>query len=227
MLAIVIDDFGGDRAGVERMLSIKAPLTCAIMPDLEFSVADAQKAHSCGHEVILHMPLESNSGIPRSWYGPRIISNNDTVENAKKTFSECLNSIPHVVGSNYHIGTGVSENKRLMTALLEVVKERKLYFLDSKTTQNSAGPESAKNVGAKFIDRDLFLEDRGPNYNYTKKVLNDAVLLAKEKGYAVVIGHVGPMGSDSTAKAIEDSLSFIRNEGVEIVPLSKIVQQPK
>ena len=36
MMAIVIDDFGGyDRSGVKNMLSIDAPLTCAIMPNLD------------------------------------------------------------------------------------------------------------------------------------------------------------------------------------------------
>ena len=223
-LAIVIDDFGESREGVKQMLSIKEPLTCAIMPDLEYSKEDAENAHKNGHEVILHMPLESKNGLPRSWYGPRIISNNDTIEKAKETFKSCLESIPYAVGANYHIGTGVSENKKLMKAILEVIKEKNLYFLDSKTTMNSAGPGVAKELNVKFIERNLFLEGSGPNYGYTKKILNEAIDLAKTNGYAVVIGHVGPMGAGSTGKAIIDSLEEIKQAGVKIVPLSKIVE---
>lgn len=227
MLAIVIDDFGEARNGVEKMLSIKAPLTCAIMPDLEFSTQDAEAAHKNGHEVILHMPLESKNGLPRSWYGPRIISNSDTPAKAKETFTKCLESVPHAVGANYHIGTGVSENKKLMTAIMEVASEKNIYFLDSKTTMHSACPDAAKITGAKFIARDLFLEDRGPSYNYAKKIINEAVALAKTQGYAVVIGHVGPMGNESTARAIADSIDYIKNENVEIVPLSKLINSKK
>ena len=225
MLAIVIDDFGEDRSGVAQMLSVKAPLTCAIMPNLTYSTEDAEQAYKNGHEVILHMPLESKSGLPQSWYGPKLIHNNDSTETAKQTFSECLKSVPHAVGSNYHIGTGVSENKNLMTALLESAKENNIYFLDSKTTQHSAAPDAAKTTGAKYISRDLFLEDGHASYGYSKKILNDAVNLAKSQGYAVVIGHVGPMGREQTGKAIIDSLKHIADEGVEIVPLSKIVEK--
>lgn len=225
MLAIVIDDFGEDRSGVSQMLSVKAPLTCAIMPNLTYSVDDATAAHNNGHEVILHMPLESKGGLPQSWYGPKMIHNSDSDETAQKTFEECLESVPYAVGSNYHIGTGVSENKRIMTALLEKAKEKDVYFLDSKTTQHSAAPEAAKSTGAKYISRDLFLENGHASYGYTKKILSDAVELAKSQGHAVVIGHVGPMGREQTGKAIIDSLEHIQSEGVEIVPLSKIVQK--
>ena len=227
MLAIVIDDFGEDRRGVDQMLSVPAPLTCAIMPDLEFSSNDAERAHAAGHEVILHMPMESKTNLPRNWYGPRMIHNWDSEDDAKQTFLECLESVPHAVGANYHIGTGVSENKKLMTAILEAAKEKGIYFLDSKTTMHSSGPVAAASVGANFVSRDLFLEKGGPNYAYAKNVLKEAVKIAKQNGAAVVIGHVGPMGKDQTGKAILDSLSFIREEGVEIVPLSKIVDNTK
>ena len=225
MLAIVIDDFGEDRQGVDQMLSITEPLTCAIMPNLTHSKEDAEHAHKNGHEVILHMPFESKKHLPSYWYGPKLIHNSDSNEIATKTFDECLESIPYAVGSNYHIGTGVSENKRLMTALMQDIKNKNLYFLDSKTTQHSAGPEVAKEVKAKYISRDLFLENGRANYGYTKKILEEAIKKAKETGYAVVIGHVGPMGKEQTGKAIIDSIEHIKNEGVKIVPLSQIVEK--
>ena len=225
MLAIVIDDFGEDRIGVEKMLSIKEPLTCAIMPNLTYSKEDAENAHKNGHEVILHMPLEAKKHLPQYWYGPKFIHNYDSPDDATKTFDECFKSIPYAVGSNYHIGTGVSENKSLMKAIMQDAKEKNIYFLDSKTTQHSAGPESAKEVGTKYISRDLFLENGRANYGYTKRILNEAVNKAKENGYAVVIGHVGPMGKEQTAKAIADSIEDIKNQGIQIVPLSKIVEK--
>ena len=227
MLAIVIDDFGQDRNGVEKMLNLDAPITCAIMPDLEHSKEDAEKAHEKGYEIILHMPLESKNGLPISWYGPRIIHNSDTANQAKKTFIECFESIPYAVGSNYHIGTGVSENLKLMTAIMEVAKSKNIYFLDSKTTMNSACKKAAEKVGTLFLERDLFLENGGPSYNYTKNILNQAVQLSKNKGYAIVIGHVGPMGGDLTANAIKDSIKYIQEEGIEIVPLSTIAKAKK
>ena len=46
--------------------------------------------------------------------------------------------------------------------------------------------------------------------------------LAKDRGYAIVIGHVGVHGGEVTAKAIADSIEEIKSSGVEIVPLSKL-----
>ena len=63
-LAIVIDDFGSDRHGVEEMLNLKIPLTVAVLPGCEFTTEDAQKAHEHGHEVILHMPMENQTDMP-------------------------------------------------------------------------------------------------------------------------------------------------------------------
>ena len=79
MMAIVIDDFGSfDRSGVKTMLSIEAPITCAIMPNLEFSTEDMENAIKSKKEVILHMPMQSHVNLPANWYGPVYIYNNDT-----------------------------------------------------------------------------------------------------------------------------------------------------
>lgn len=223
-LAIVIDDFGQDRHGIKEMLSVKAPLTCAIMPEMEFSAVDAFEAHKFGHEVILHMPMEANVRLPRSWYGKLMIGVGDSTEHAAQLFEEALESVPFAVGANIHIGSGVSENKRLMTRILEIVKDRNMFFLDSLTSEKTVCKIVAEEVGAKLVTRDEFLEKTGsPSYDYAKKKLYSAYEKARTNGYAIVIGHVGPEGGTSTAKAISDFIA--ENKNVQIVPLSEIVSE--
>jgi hypothetical protein len=226
MLALVIDDFGGiNRLGVEEMFGIKAPITCAVMPNLEFSTADANKAHALGHEVILHMPMESKSFIPRDWYGPVMINNSNTPEEAKQIFLDCLSKVPHAVGANNHIGSGISTNKELMNAIMQAAQEKGIYILDSRTNQKSICHEIAKTLSGEFLERDVFLENTSPSYNIAMERLNACIKIAKDKGYCIAIGHVGPIGSNQTAKAIADSLPLIEKEGVKIVPLSEIAKQ--
>ena len=43
-----------------------------------------------------------------------------------------------------------------------------------------------------------------------------------EKGYSIVIGHVGSHGGENTSKAIKDTISEIQDSGVDIVFLSDI-----
>ena len=222
-LAIVIDDFGEDRHGVGEMLALDVPLTIAVIPHCEFSSADAEAASSHGHEVILHMPMENSSAMPPEYYGPVLIKNSHTGTEAAKVLSECIDSIPNCAGVNIHMGTGVSRNRELMTAMMEEVKSRDLYFLDSKTVEDSVCPECAEKTGVKFYCRDVFLEPYGhPGYDTAVKYIMDAATLALEKGQAIAIGHVGPVGLEKTAKALENCLPELEKMGVEVVPLSEL-----
>ena len=220
-IAIVIDDFGMDRRGVEEMLSVEAPLTVAVLPGLDYSTEDATRAHEKGHEVILHMPMENQSYMPPEYYGPKVVKNNMSEQEAVSLVRECINSIPFAVGMNIHMGTGVSRNEKIISAIMEEMKMQDKYFLDSKTIEETVCPCCADKVGVRFFLRDIFLEPSGrPNYDVAYNYLMEAGNLALEKGKVVVIGHVGPVGSTDTAKAIKNALKAFENMGVEVVPLS-------
>ena len=227
LLAIVIDDFGGyDRSGVKSMLSVDAPLTCAIMPNLDYSTEDMENAVKANKEVILHMPMQSHVNLPESWYGPVYIYNNDTPKEAIAKLENCLKSIPYAKGFNIHIGSGVSQNSILMKAIIDYAKANNLFFLDSRTHMGTICENVAAKEGFIYLGRDEFLEpDHNKSYDNVKKHLLIGRDLALEKGYAIVIGHVGAHGGENTVRAIKDSLKEIKDSGVEIVPLSKIYEK--
>ena len=224
-MAIVIDDFGGyNRNGVSEMLSLKCPLTCAVMPSCEYTFDDAENANKLGHEVILHMPMEAHTKLPDEWYGNIYIKNNDTPENAREKIEKCLSLVPYAKGVNIHIGSGVSQNQQIMSEVMRCVKDKKMYFCDSKTTNNSVCEECAKQCKVDFVSRNEFLEmTHCSDYNHACKMLIKAAKTAKQKGFSVVIGHVGAEGGIKTYEAIRDCLLEIENLGVKIVPLSKII----
>lgn len=55
--------------------------------------------------------------------------------------------VPHAVGMNHHMGSKVTEDERAMRVVLEVCKEKGLYYLDSKTTGNNVVPKLAEEIG--------------------------------------------------------------------------------
>lgn len=219
-MAIVIDDFGYDRKGVEKMLNLDCTLTIAVMPALEFSEADAKTAHEKGHEVILHMPMEAYGNLPLSWYGPLFIANNDTPEVAYNKINQGINGIPYCNGVNIHMGTAVSQNKTLMREVLKATKERNLIFLDSRTIENSVCEEVGKEVETPVVLRDVFLEHGGANYGVTTDRITEAINLCLKNGKCIVIGHIGSVGRDITAECLKANLNRIKSAGIEIVPLS-------
>ena len=222
-LAIVIDDFGEDRRGVEEMLNIDAPLTIAVLPAGEFTAQDAETAHQKGHEVILHMPMENLNPMPESYYGSLVIRNSFSPEDAVNALKEGIEKVPHCVGVNIHMGTGVSKNEKLITAIMEETKKQGKYFLDSKTVVGSVCDDCAEKTGVKYFSRDVFLEPSGtPSEEIATKYLIEAGELAIKNGKAVAIGHVGPVGMEKTAKSIEKCLQHLEIMGVELVTLSEL-----
>lgn len=229
MLAIVIDDFGGyEEAGIETMLSIDAQLTCAIMPNNENSLKHAQMVNKSNKEIILHMPMEASVHLPQSWYGPNYITNQDNKESVYKKLYSAFDCIKYAKGFNIHIGSGVCQNKKVISYIYDYAKENNKFFLDSRTHENTVCEKVANEKNIVYLGRDEFLEPKGSNsYNTVKEHLLVACNLAKEKGFAIAIGHVGNHGGENTAKAIKDSLEEIKNQGIEIVSLSTIYEKLK
>lgn len=227
ILALVIDDFGGyERDGVDKILSITEPMTCAVIPLCENSDSDMQRAKAAGHEVILHMPMEAHVRLPENWYGNIVIRNGDTDEIVKQKLDKAVETMPEVRGANIHIGSGVSKNKRVMKAIYDYMKNKNMFFLDSRTILNGVCEDVCKTNNITYLGRDVFLEaDKNRSYNAVIGNLKEACEIAKEQGYAVAIGHVGKEGGENTADAIINMLPRIKEMGIKIVPLSEVYKK--
>lgn len=228
-MAIVIDDFGSfDQSGVELLSKCPEKLTCAVIPNVDNTEKSASEFASLGHEIILHMPMESHVRLPESWYGPIYIKNTDSAETATKKLDDALKNFKDAKGFNIHIGSGVSRNKMLMTAIYTYAKSHNLYFLDSRTIETKATENACKDTNSIYLGRDVFLEaDKNRSYSGVCYRLLETAKIAKEKGYAIAIGHVGAEGGENTAKAILDTIPKLKEMGIEIVPLSQIYESLK
>lgn len=226
-MAIVIDDFGSyDQSGVQQLMTCDRPITCAIIPFVDNSKINYEIVKKHGHEPILHMPMESHVSLPQSWYGPVYIRNMDTPEIACEKLEKCLGEFPDIKGFNIHIGSGVSQNKKLMTAIYEFAKAHNLYFLDSRTIVTNATEDACRETNSVYLGRNVFLEaDKNKSYSGVCSRLIEGANYALAHGSSIVIGHVGAEGGQNTVKAILDTLDKIEEMGVKIVPLSKIYNE--
>lgn len=222
-LAIVIDDFGNNSAGTDEMLALPIPFTGAVMPQMPYTKADQAKLLNNGKAVILHQPMEAHTG-QRSWLGQTPILSNMTTEEAVNTFKSNLDSVDKATGFNNHMGSKITEDKEKMTALLKTAKDRNLFFLDSLTTGKSIGEETAQEVGVPYIKRDVFLDSTQDLKTIEKNLLR-AAEIAKQKGSAVAIGHVGAEGGVVTAKAINNLYKQLEDNGIVFVTLEEIIEK--
>lgn len=223
--SIIIDDFGQNRAGVKEMLSLKCPITIAVMPFLAFSQSDAKTAKQNGMEVIVHLPMRSTWYDIPSHIGKKYISVEQSSEEIYELTKEIIESLPEAVGVNVHMGALCSRDRRVMDSIMKAVKEKNMFFVDSKTTGKSMCTEAAISAGVPFGIRDVFLEHESTALYHVKTKLKLTIETALKNGSAIAIGHVGTEGGVNTAKAIDQMLPMFEENNVKIATVSELLQK--
>ncbi len=220
-LAIVIDDAGNNMKGTEEILQLPVTLTIAVMPFLPTTEEDARKAHSLGHEVIVHLPMEPVRG-KASWLGPGAITTSLSNQEIRKRVEAAIEAVPYAVGVNHHMGSKATADERVMRIVLTVCKEKGLFYLDSKTTGKSVIPKIAKEVGVPYLENKLFFDDV-----YTlQHIGKQAEILSKEleeDKRTIAIGHVGVTGIKIAAMLKE--FIPVYEKKANIVPLSDLIPE--
>lgn len=219
-IAIVIDDWGYDWSAAPGFLDFPARLTVAVLPFLPHSVEQAEKALAAGHEVIVHMPMEPLNGALD--IGPGGVYVGMDEEAIARAVREALAAVPGAVGLNNHMGSRATAEPAVMRAVLRVLKEEGKFFVDSYTTAATVGPAVARELGVPFAVNQVFL-DHESDEEYVKRQIRRLANLARQRGYAVGIGHVRP----HTYRALAEMLPELLAEGFEFVTLSEVLSIPE
>ncbi|MCB1802305.1 MAG: divergent polysaccharide deacetylase family protein, partial [Gammaproteobacteria bacterium] len=95
----------------------------------------------------------------------------------------------------------------------------RLYFVDSRTDVRTVARRHARAAGLAHAARDVFL-DNEQDAHYIRGQLDRLVAIARERGKAIGIGHPYP----ETLAVLERELPRLAERGVELVPVSQLVQ---
>ncbi len=217
MVAIVIDDFGYNMNNVDAFFDMKMPITLAVLPQQRYSREIAERARSRGHEVILHLPMES--WRPEAKEEADTIragmSDAEIVAGLKKEIAD----IPGLSGVSNHQGSKATEDRDVMTDVMRYLKKNDLYFFDSFTTAKSVGREVASETGARFARRNKFLDNDNDEASIEKQ-LAELKTMALARGRAIAIGH----DRKTTVAVLAKVMPEMEKEGIEFVYLSEMVK---
>ncbi|AEI45001.1 divergent polysaccharide deacetylase family protein [Paenibacillus mucilaginosus] len=222
-VAVVIDDFGNSMTGTEQMFELSIPFAAAVMPFLPSTKSDAEKAHSLGKEVLVHLPMEPRKG-KASWLGPGAITTRLTDEEIRERVIAAIEDVPHAIGLNNHMGSRATADERVMRVVLEVCAERGLFFLDSRTTDKSVVRKLSKELGVKTAENHIFMDDIYTRSHILKQALK-VQKHVKSHEVTVLIGHVGPPGKH-TASVLKESIPVLQGQGAVFVPISQTMHIP-
>jgi uncharacterized protein len=203
MLAIVIDDAGYSLDELQAFLELPGPLTIAVLPNLLHSREAARRVLAAGKDLILHCPMEATGGEDP---GPGALRTDQSPKEVESLLAAAFASVPGALGMNNHMGSKATTDEDLMRTVLGYLKREGLYYLDSRTTPDTAGPRIARELGVPFLQRDVFI-DASTSDEEIAAAFAKGVGEAETRGSAVMIGHVQNRAVVDILRAGEKGLS--------------------
>ena len=218
-IAIIVDDMGYSLNAINEICAIKKPLTISVLPFSPLAKETAQIAHQNGLEIMLHLPLEAvnsqegNDGTEGMIYSE--MSGTEVIDAVERS----LKQVPYISGVNNHMGSKITADVTFMRIILEQLKDRELFFIDSRTTSDSVAYEVAQIMGIPSTYRNIFLDIKSDE-EYIKKKLIELFELAQRRGKALAICHPTPQ----TLKVLKENLYLMDKYNLKPVFASQIIQ---
>lgn len=197
-LAIIIDDVGLNLENGVRALAIPGPMTFAILPHRKYSSQLAYLAGRLNKDVMLHAPM---STVRNTELGDGALDESLNESAFKQRLIFSLNNTPNIKGMNNHMGSRLTANSQYMQWVMEVLKEKQLFFVDSRTSADSVAYDIAQQDNIPSLRRDIFL-DHEVNTEFVNQQFKKAVQIARKYGSAVAIGHPHRVTLDYLNRAV-------------------------
>jgi polysaccharide deacetylase 2 family uncharacterized protein YibQ len=216
-LAIIIDDMGYDRSAADAVLALGFQVTVSVLPHLPLSTEVAEEAQRRGDQVMLHLPMESEADEAKPEdIELRVGMNAGQVDS---TLAGMLETVPYAVGVNNHQGSRATSDPALMQALMPALRQRGLFFIDSRTDVKTVAYDTAERDGVRAASRKVFLDDVASREAVLKQ-LDLAARDARRDGFAIAIGHPRP----ATIAALANGVPRLEANGIHLVFASELVQ---
>ncbi|HED0848597.1 TPA: divergent polysaccharide deacetylase family protein [Campylobacter coli] len=209
-LAIIIDDMA-NISQVRALQALKLKFIPSFFPPDKNHI-DTPKLALKFDFYMVHLPLAA-----MNYTKPELdtLNPSDSEKRIFKKIQQVKKDFKDLKFINNHTGSLFTSDEKAMKKLYKAFEKEELIFVDSKTIASSKAPKVAKALGQIYIQRDVFLDNRD-DVAYIKNQLIEAVRLAKQKGFAIAIGHP----RKNTFKALEQSKDLLKS--VELVYLSEI-----
>ena len=216
-MVIIIDDMGDNLAQGIAAINLPGPLAYAILPHTPKSKVLAEMANSQGKDVMVHVPMDNTHRLE---LGPGGLTDSLSKDVFLKTLRDGLKAVPYAVGFNNHMGSLLTQKETQMQWAMQVAKKQQMFFIDSLTTSDTVAWKAARQADIPWLIRDIFL-DHEQTPEFVERQFNAGVALARERGFAVLIGHPYPV----TINYLQEALPRLGELGIQLVAPSGFLLQ--
>ncbi len=164
----------------------------------------------------MHLPMEPKE--KRKLETNTILTSMDEAS-VRSIIESDLAALPKAKGVSNHMGSKVTEDEKTLSVVLDELKIKHMFFLDSFVTTNSVAKRVAQKKHIKFVQRDVFL-DNSPDPGYIRQQIARLKQKAKLKGQAVGIGHDRKI----TLEVLKEEMPKIEKEGFKFVFVSDLAR---
>jgi len=184
---------------------------------INYSTSFGEKAANAGYEVIVHMPME-NTG---KTYGEEkfVLMTDMDSETIKRRINNAFFQIPTAIGMNNHQGSKASADQHVMSNVAKVIKEKGLFFLDSRTTVETVIMTTMEVFGVPTAKRNIFLDNEDSELEIRTQ-LEKLVKKAERDGSSIGIGHA----KRKTLSVLKAEIPKLQKRGFKFVFVSEMVR---
>ncbi len=216
-IALVLDDAGHRLSDVEAFARFPGHINLAVLPNRPESDGVVDYARRLGHTLLVHQPMEAQGGADPGAGAIRVTDDDQAI---RDQIRRNIAAVPGAVGLNNHMGSAATRDARVMEAVIQVLAEEEMLFLDSVTVADSVAYETARAADVSALRRDVFL-DNVDDLDQINAQLDEAIAVARERGSVVTIGHVT---SDVLPLVLEQRHDELVRNGFAFVSIQELLE---
>lgn len=216
-IALIIDDMGVDARRSALVVALDKALTLSYLPYAAGIVAQTAAARAAGHELLVHVPMEST--VDDAHPGPKVLETGTPWREIEQRLRWSLRQFDGFVGINNHMGSRFTRDAGAMRVVMRELSRRGLLFVDSLTGTGSRAALVARSLLTPFAERDVFI-DHEDDLDAIRARFADLERIARGRGTAVGIGHP----RDNTIAVLRQWIPDARARGFAFVPVSAVAR---
>lgn len=215
-VAILVEnfEFSADQKTVDY-LSFEAPLTFSLKPSIKKSEWTAKAAAEYNKEIVIIMPMEAKFGKTS---GTRLMIHYDD-ERLAQTINQIASTIPNFSGFVTFSPSPVLEDTRVMTTVLKQINKRYGYFIWPSKLRTLSIDKAVRNTNVAYSS----IEKRitSTKADEIESQLRHCIIISQKRSKLLI----SVKGSKEFIKKLSELYPLFKQNGIQIVPVSQIVEQ--
>lgn len=213
-IALIIDDIGNNTHDANAF-ALPRDVAISILPHKALTARYALLAAEQQREVLLHMPMESISGLRQE---PEVLLASMSAKTISHRLQLAFATVPNALGLNNHMGSRLTQLDAPMQVTMHFLQQRGLAFVDSRTTKFSHAESIAKTNGVVTLRRHVFL-DNDLEVGKIDRQFKRLLRLADKYGQALAIGHP----HTQTINYLLHNLPQLSKHNIQLIALSDML----